>query len=294
MGRERQQRDPRDYPEEALGALRRSDRDIRDASGPGSTLTAQSANTRASPPPWGNDEEEARRVRDAVREAHRHQPGLDHAGRRLVRSRDERVRVARPHRHRGEKERPREEPPRHPFARSRAAFHVERRVSVERSARGGAKRSRFRPARLRPRPRPLRSPGAPRSARSGDAPVAQAPRRLHDPRIAGLREGDGARCARARSTSRSMMSMDRCGPRSRAGVAVAVAACGAPSRPGGPGGAYPSPHISPTFVARASRCRCDKAHGPKDAEGVADPTSKRLEGVRLVTASRLASAAESW
>ena len=29
---------------------------------------------------------------------------------------------------------------------------------------------------------------------------------------------------------------------------------------------------------RAPRCRCDKAHGPKDAEGVADTTSKRLEG----------------
>ena len=53
-----------------------------------------------------------------------------------------------------------------------------------------------------------------------------------------------------------------------------------------------SPEISPTFVARARRCRCDKAHGPNDAEGVADTTSKRLEGVRLVTASRSASAAE--
>ena len=57
---------------------------------------------------------------------------------------------------------------------------------------------------------------------------------------------------------------------------------------------FTSPESSPTFVARASRCRCDKAHGPKDAEGVVDTTSKRLEGVRLVTASRLASAAESW
>ena len=36
-----------------------------------------------------------------------------------------------------------------------------------------------------------------------------------------------------------------------------------------------SPHISPTFVARASRCRCDKAHGPKDAEGVVDTTVRR-------------------
>ena len=61
-----------------------------------------------------------------------------------------------------------------------------------------------------------------------------------------------------------------------------------------------SPEISPAFVARASRCRCDKAHGPKEriraAEGVADTSadalSKRIEGVRLVTASRLASASQ--
>ena len=61
-------------------------------------------------------------------------------------------------------------------------------------------------------------------------------------------------------------------------------------------------YISPTFVARASRCRGDEAHGPKErmraAEGVADTSacalSKRLEGIRLVTASRLASGAECW
>ena len=57
-----------------------------------------------------------------------------------------------------------------------------------------------------------------------------------------------------------------------------------------------SPETSPIFVARARRCRCDKAHGPKErmraAEGVADPTSKRLEGVRLVTASRSAAASQ--
>ncbi len=41
-----------------------------------------------------------------------------------------------------------------------------------------------------------------------------------------------------------------------------------------------SPHISPPFVARASRCRCDGGHGPEDGEGVADTTSSRLEGVR--------------
>ena len=55
-----------------------------------------------------------------------------------------------------------------------------------------------------------------------------------------------------------------------------------------------SRRLYPTFVARARRCRCDKAHGPNDAEGVADTTSKRLEGVRLVIASRSASAAGSW
>ena len=48
-----------------------------------------------------------------------------------------------------------------------------------------------------------------------------------------------------------------------------------------------SPHVSPTFVARVSRCRCDKAHGPKYAEGVVDTTSKRLEGVRLVTGEQI-------
>ena len=60
------------------------------------------------------------------------------------------------------------------------------------------------------------------------------------------------------------------------------------------------PHISPTFVARARRCRRDKAHGPKEriraAEGVADTSaralSKRLEGVRLVTAGRSAPRAQ--
>ena len=40
-----------------------------------------------------------------------------------------------------------------------------------------------------------------------------------------------------------------------------------------------SPHIPPTFVARASRCRCDKAHGPKErmraAEGVVDTSATR-------------------
>ncbi len=55
-----------------------------------------------------------------------------------------------------------------------------------------------------------------------------------------------------------------------------------------------SPEISPAFVARAARRRCDRPHGPKDAEGVADTTSKRLEGVQPVTAHGSASAAGSW
>ena len=59
-----------------------------------------------------------------------------------------------------------------------------------------------------------------------------------------------------------------------------------------------SPHRSPTFVARASRRRGGGPHGPKErmraAEGVVDTTSKRLEGVRPVTAHGSASAAGSW
>ena len=53
-----------------------------------------------------------------------------------------------------------------------------------------------------------------------------------------------------------------------------------------------SPHISPPFVARASRCRCDGRHGPEHGEGVADTTSSRLQGVRPDTASRSACVAE--
>ena len=52
-----------------------------------------------------------------------------------------------------------------------------------------------------------------------------------------------------------------------------------------------SRNISPIFVARVPRCRDSGPHGPRDAEGVADTTSKRLEGVRPASASRLASAA---
>ena len=48
-----------------------------------------------------------------------------------------------------------------------------------------------------------------------------------------------------------------------------------------------SRNISPIFVARAPRCRDSGPHGPRDAEGVADTTSKRLEGVRPASASRL-------
>ena len=54
----------------------------------------------------------------------------------------------------------------------------------------------------------------------------------------------------------------------------------------------PSGNISPIFVARAPRCHGSGSHGPRDAEGVADTTSKRLEGVRPATVSRLASASQ--
>ncbi len=53
-------------------------------------------------------------------------------------------------------------------------------------------------------------------------------------------------------------------------------------------------HFIPPFVARVSICRCDDAHGLEDGEGVVDTTSNRLQGVRAVTASRLASAVEGW
>ncbi|MCY4428378.1 MAG: biotin synthase BioB [Halieaceae bacterium] len=52
------------------------------------------------------------------------------------------------------------------------------------------------------------------------------------------------------------------------------------------------PHISPAFVARALKRRCGGAHGLKDAEGIADTMSKRLEEVRPATASDSAAAAE--
>ena len=62
-----------------------------------------------------------------------------------------------------------------------------------------------------------------------------------------------------------------------------------------------SAQISPAFVARAPRRRCGWPHGPKErfalAEGVADPSacalSKRLEGVRPVTAHGSASASQA-
>ena len=58
--------------------------------------------------------------------------------------------------------------------------------------------------------------------------------------------------------------------------------------------APPSPYVAPTFVARAPKRRCGGAHGLKDAEGIVDTMSKRLEGVRPVTASDSASAVEGW
>ena len=59
-------------------------------------------------------------------------------------------------------------------------------------------------------------------------------------------------------------------------------------------GYYFSPHVVPAFVARVSKRRCGGAHGLKDAEGIVDTMSKRLEGVRPVTASDSAAAAEGW
>ena len=55
-----------------------------------------------------------------------------------------------------------------------------------------------------------------------------------------------------------------------------------------------SPHMAPAFVARALQRRCGGAHGLKDAEGIVDTMSKRLEGVRRATASDSAVAAEGW
>ena len=59
----------------------------------------------------------------------------------------------------------------------------------------------------------------------------------------------------------------------------------------------PSPDMAPAFVARALKSRCGGAHGLKDAEGIADTMSKRLEGFRMprpATASDSAAAAEGW
>ena len=54
------------------------------------------------------------------------------------------------------------------------------------------------------------------------------------------------------------------------------------------------PDMAPAFVARVLKRRCGGAHGPKDAEGIVDTMSKRLEGVRPATASDSATAAEGW
>ena len=55
-----------------------------------------------------------------------------------------------------------------------------------------------------------------------------------------------------------------------------------------------SPHISPAFVARALQRRCGGAQVRKDAEGIVETMSKRLEGVRPATASDSAAAVEGW
>ena len=56
----------------------------------------------------------------------------------------------------------------------------------------------------------------------------------------------------------------------------------------------PGPHFSPAFVARASRCRGEWAHGLRDTEGIAGTMSKWLEGVRPLSASISASAVGGW
>ncbi len=55
-----------------------------------------------------------------------------------------------------------------------------------------------------------------------------------------------------------------------------------------------SPHISPHFVARASRHRCGWAHAAEDGEGIADTMSNRLARVCPVTASGSAATVDEW
>ena len=55
-----------------------------------------------------------------------------------------------------------------------------------------------------------------------------------------------------------------------------------------------NPDLAPAFVARAPKRRRGGAQVRKDAGGIADTMSKRLEGVRLATASDSAAAAEGW
>ena len=61
-----------------------------------------------------------------------------------------------------------------------------------------------------------------------------------------------------------------------------------------PNPAPASPDMAPAFVARASKRRRGEALGRKDAEGIVDTMSKRLEGVRPATASDSAAVAEGW
>ncbi len=59
-------------------------------------------------------------------------------------------------------------------------------------------------------------------------------------------------------------------------------------------GVTAGPLISPGFVARGARFRCDAMRAMKDGAGVAVTTSNRLERVRLVSASKAVAAGESW
>ena len=192
VGRERQHRDARGDPEKTLGAPGRGDRDVRKGLGIGVDVDRAVREHERIVAAREDDEEEARRGGDAFREPYGHQSGLDHPGGGLAGSRYERVRVAGSHRHRRIEQRPREQPLRHSLGSPRPPLDVERRVLVERPARRG------RHARDPVQGDPRRGRGRfdlralPDQHGPGDARVVQAPRRLHDPRIAALRQGDGS------------------------------------------------------------------------------------------------------
>ena len=191
VGRERQHRDPWRDAEETLGALRRGDCDVREGARIGVDVDRAVREHERVVAIRGDDEEEARGSGDAFRESHRHEPGLDHPGRGLTGSRDERIRVPGPDGHRRVEERPREQPSRHPIARPRPALDVERCVPVEPPARHG--RHALDPVERDPRPGrgrfELRT--LPDQHGASDAFVVEASRGANDPRVAALGQGNG-------------------------------------------------------------------------------------------------------